>query len=105
MTVKAQPIEELLGYNKYNVDEEHAHIRIDQAICKDCKNKPCLVCCPAVLYRQATPDADVKFDYAGCLECGTCRVVCHNPGPKGGNKGIVKWVYPNGSAGIHFRHG
>ncbi|MDU2065902.1 MAG: 4Fe-4S dicluster domain-containing protein [Sporomusaceae bacterium] len=101
MTVKKQAVEELLGYNKFNVDEENAHIVIDKEICAKCKTKPCLVACPAVLYRQQDEKSDVTFDYAGCLECGTCRVVCYNQG----NKGIVKWVYPNGTFGISYRHG
>jgi len=38
------------------------------------------------------------IDYAGCLECGTCRVVCND-------KGIVKWEYPKGTFGVNFRYG
>lgn len=96
MTVKKLSPEELLGINKFVVDEEEPHIVLDKAMCANCKEKPCLYVCPAVLY--TLKDGEVNFDYAGCLECGTCRVVCKN-------KGIVKWNYPRGTMGVSFRYG
>ena len=96
MSVKELSPEELLGINKFLVDEEEAHIVLDKEKCAACKDKPCLFVCPAVLY--TLKDGDVNFDYAGCLECGTCRVVCLN-------KGIRKWKYPQGTFGISFRCG
>jgi ferredoxin like protein len=65
MTVRNMTPEELLGLDKFEVDEEEAHIVID---------------------------------YAGCLECGTCRVMCKD-------KGIVKWEYPRGTFGVSYRYG
>lgn len=100
MTVKKQTVEESLGYNKFSVQEKNPHIVIDRAICNHCLDKPCLVACPAMLYRQDDENA-VIFDHLGCLECGTCRIVCHNQG----NKGIVKWGYPVGTFGISYRYG
>lgn len=88
----------LLSLNKYNVDEGNAHIEIDNKICAKCDDKPCLYVCPAVLYKQDATSKQVTFDYAGCLECGTCRIMCKN-------KGIVKWTYPQGSYGVSFRYG
>ncbi|NPV74148.1 MAG: ferredoxin family protein, partial [Pelotomaculum sp.] len=41
---------------------------------------------------------EVNFDYAGCLECGTCRAVC----PK---EGAIAWGYPRGGFGVSFRYG
>lgn len=96
MTIKKLSPEELLGLNKFAVDEEEPHIVLDKAICANCKEKPCLVVCPAVLY--TLKDGEVNFDYAGCLECGTCRIVCNN-------KGITKWTYPRGTMGVSFRYG
>ncbi|MDD9148187.1 ferredoxin family protein [Sporolactobacillus sp. CQH2019] len=100
MSIKRQKVEELLGYDKFNVDEQNPHIVLDPEICAKCKTEPCLMVCPAGLYRKKE-DNKIVFDYAGCLECGTCRVVCRDYG----NKGIVKWVYPNGTFGVHFRYG
>ncbi|HEY3426691.1 MAG TPA: ferredoxin family protein [Negativicutes bacterium] len=96
MTVKKHGAEELLGFDKFVVDEEEPHIVIDKTICAKCKDKPCLVICPAVLY--TLKDGEINFDYAGCLECGTCRIVCTQ-------KGITKWTYPRGTFGIAFRYG
>ena len=98
MSIKNQSPEELLGLNKFVVDEEYPHIVIDKELCAGCAKKPCLVVCPAVLY--TLKDGEINFDYAGCLECGTCRVVCAEA-----NKGIVRWTYTRGTFGVAFRHG
>lgn len=99
-TMKKETIEALLGNNKYNVDESNAHIEITQEICATCKGKPCLRVCPAGLYKMED-NGQVGFDYAGCLECGTCRIACREIG-KGG---IEKWEFPQGTMGISFRFG
>ena len=96
MTIRSMSTEELLGLDKFEVDEEEAHIVIDKALCAKCTDKVCLLVCPAVLY--TLKDDEIHFDYAGCLECGTCRVMCKN-------KGITKWEYPRGSFGVSFRYG
>lgn len=79
MKIEKMDAPELLSLNKFNVDEENPHIVIDKEICRQCKEKPCLVVCPAVLYKL-DKDGDILFDYAGCLECGICRVMCKNQG-------------------------
>ncbi|MEG1561324.1 MAG: ferredoxin family protein, partial [Raoultibacter sp.] len=38
------------------------------------------------------------FDYAGCLECGTCRIAC-------GDTIIKKWENPQPTMGIEYRFG
>ena len=62
-----------LGVNKFNVDEENPHI-----ILKTDPDKQVLEvlvkACPAGLYKKQD-DGSVRFDYAGCLECGTCRIL------------------------------
>lgn len=59
-----------LGVNKFNVDEDSPHI-----ILKTDPDKQALEvlikACPAGLYKKQD-DGSVRFDYAGCLECGTC---------------------------------
>ncbi len=97
MKIERAKAPELLSLNKFNVDEEQPHIVLDKTICKRCSEKPCLYICPAVLYRLDKA-GEITFDYAGCLECGTCRVVCKK-------KGIVKWEYPRGTFGINLRYG
>lgn len=97
MSIKMMSAPELLGLNKFNVDEEEAHIVLDKEICDRCVEKPCLVVCPAVLY-TLDQNNRVSFDYAGCLECGTCRVMCRN-------KGIRQWQFPRGTFGVIYRRG
>ncbi|MEU6538376.1 ferredoxin [Streptomyces sp. NPDC047000] len=87
----------LLGRDTFDVDEEEAHIVVDPAICATCTGKPCLSVCPAQLYALG-PGGEMTFDHAGCLECGTCRVVCVTGG-------IVRWTYPRGTYGITYRYG
>ncbi|MFB6468709.1 ferredoxin family protein [Cytobacillus sp. Hz8] len=90
-------IEEKLGVNKYFVDEENAHIEIDPYY-PDMKEKMKLVnACPAGLYKL-NEDKDLTFDYAGCLECGTCRILCLGTIVK-------KWEFPEGTMGVEFRKG
>ncbi len=96
-TVERLTVPDLLGRNTYEVDEVEAHIAIDAAVCATCAEKPCISVCPAQLYAVA-PDGVVTFDHAGCLECGTCRIVCVTGG-------IVRWTYPRGSYGVRYRQG
>ncbi len=89
-------VDKYLGLNKYEVDEACAHIELvdDPA---DVEFDKLIMVCPAALYKR---DADgVKsFDYAGCLECGTCRIAC-------GDTIIKKWVNPGPTMGVEYRFG
>ncbi len=85
-----------LGVNKFFVDEGEAHIEL--------VDKPDLIefkkleaACPAGLYKR-DDNGNFKFDYAGCLECGTCRILC-------GKTILKKWEYPNGTFGVEYRYG
>ncbi len=90
-------IEEKLGTNKFFVDEQDAHIEIDNNY-PDLNEKMKLVnACPAGLYKL-NEDNSLAFDYAGCLECGTCRVLCLGTV-------LTEWKYPNGTMGVEFRYG
>jgi ferredoxin like protein len=97
MAVKRLSIEQLLGIDKFVVDDEEAHIVLNKEYCASCITKPCTRACPAGLYKLQ--DGAISFDYAGCLECGTCRVVC----PKSAE--AIVWKYPRGGFGIQFRFG
>jgi ferredoxin like protein len=37
------------------------------------------------------------FNCEGCLECGTCKVVC--------DRDAVSWRYPRGGYGVRYRWG
>ncbi|WP_019240271.1 MULTISPECIES: ferredoxin family protein [Bacillus] len=90
-------IEEKLAVNKFHVDEENAHIEINHNFKNKAEMMKLVKACPAGLYKL-DDNGTLTFDYAGCLECGTCRVLS-----KG--KVVSKWDYPVGSYGIEFRLG
>ncbi|GGP21934.1 ferredoxin family protein [Thermocladium modestius] len=90
------PIEERLNSNAWDVDER-PHIRIkDPDQCRKCDSKPCLYLCPARCYTPGGNGA-VLFSHEGCVECGTCRVVCPND--------AIEWNYPRSGYGVQFRFG
>jgi len=89
----------LIAVNKYNVDEGNAHIELAgdiQSIPAEEFGKLVRVC-PAGLYRE--DDEGLRtFDYAGCLECGTCRIACESGA-------IGKWENPGPGMGVVYRFG
>ena len=90
------PIEERLNSNAWDVDQR-PHIRIiDPEQCRRCDKKPCLYLCPARCYTPG-PDGTVLFSHEGCLECGTCRVVCPESN--------IEWNYPKSGFGVQYRFG
>jgi ferredoxin-like protein FixX len=89
-------VDGFLGLNKYKVDEENAHIELVEAPSHEEFLKLVRVC-PAALYK-IDEEGKQTFDYAGCLECGTCRVAC-------GTTIIKKWEYPGPEMGVEYRYG
>lgn len=85
-----------LGVNKFNVDEENPHIVLKDDI-DPAQFEILMKACPAGLYKK-DEKGQYLFDYAGCLECSTCRVLC-------GETILKKWEYPCGTLGIEFRYG
>ena len=95
--MKRLTIEQLLGVNKFVVDEGHPHIKVNKELCSRCQPKPCTFACPASLF--SIVNEELSFDCAGCLERGTCRVVCPHAGV------AIEWEYPRGGFGVHYRYG
>lgn len=89
-------VDEVLALNKYDVDEANAHIEVDL-------NGPeeeflkLVRLCPAALYK-IDKEGNRSFDYAGCLECGTCRIACEDTI-------IKKWANPGPTMGVSYRFG
>ncbi|PQL20881.1 ferredoxin family protein [Veillonella denticariosi JCM 15641] len=90
-------LEERLGANKYYVDETCPHIQVDGSGFSKEEKMKLVNGCPAGLY-TLQENGDLVFDFAGCLECGTCRVLC-------GDTIVKAWKYPRNSKGIEFRQG
>ena len=89
-------VDEYLALDKYEVDEANAHIEVDLE--GDLEEFLKLVrVCPAALYK-IDGEGNRSFDYAGCLECGTCRIAC-------GDTIIKKWENPQPTMGVEYRFG
>ena len=89
-------VDEYLSANKYEVDEENAHIELVEDPDMEEFRKLVRVC-PAALYK-IDEEGNTSFDYAGCLECGTCRIAC-------GDTIVAKWTNPRGGMGVAYRQG
>lgn len=89
-------VDEYLSANKYEVDEENAHIELVEDPDMEEFRKLVRVC-PAALYK-IDEEGNTSFDYAGCLECGTCLVAA-------GGTVVKSWNYPRGGMGVEFRLG
>jgi ferredoxin like protein len=94
--MSSKSIAERLATNKYVLDDGHPHISVDNEICRtNCVNKECLFVCPANVYTEK--DGEIVVDWAGCLECATCKAACVNGG--------LTWNFPRGGFGIVYRQG
>ncbi len=93
-------VDELIGVNKYNVDDENAHIKLDSEdvnAVDDGEFAKLVRVCPAHCYK-VDEDGNKTFDYNGCLECGTCRICC-------GDTIIAQWKMPEPTMGVQYRFG
>lgn len=85
--------DEALSVNRWRVSET-SNLEVDQEKCKLCDSKPCIKACPAGCYKEK--DEVMVVEYEGCLECGTCRVVCP--------LSSVSWRYPEHGRGVEYRY-
>lgn len=92
-------VEDKLFQNRYQVDEGKPHIQIkDTGLCASkCATQPCTFCCPAGCY-VGEDDRTVVLTTDGCLECGTCRIICQD-------QDNIAWEYPRGGYGILYKFG
>ena len=90
-------LEQKLFQNRYLVDGGRPHIKVRP---HEKASKALLSlthACPAGCYNK-TDSGQVEISVDGCLECGTCRVIC-------GPTGEVEWEYPRGGFGVMFKFG
>jgi ferredoxin like protein len=89
-------VEEKIALDAIKNDKE-SHITLDQKVCAGCKERFCIYGCPGHLYSLSDETGEMVVEYAGCLECGTCKIVCiYNS---------VTWHYPRGECGVQYRYG
>jgi ferredoxin like protein len=90
-------IEEKLALDAFKTDTE-SHIKINNEICRSkCTTKYCTYVCPGHLYSFNEETNEMVVEYAGCLECGTCKIACID--------GAIEWKYPKGEFGVQYRFG
>ena len=98
MAVEAQfqKVEEKLFTNRYIVDSGSPHIVVAPHE-KPSKNLLAMThLCPAGCYSEAE-SGQVELTADGCLECGTCRVLCLSNN--------ISWKYPRGGFGVAYKFG
>ena len=88
-------VKDLLSRNAYKLSKE-SYIRVNQELCRECENRCCRYVCPDAVYLLDEEDK-INVEYEGCLECGTCQVVCPHD--------AIEWDYPQGGCGILFKYG
>jgi ferredoxin-like protein FixX len=89
-------VDRFLALNKYEINEAGSHIKVDLEG-SDTEFEKLMLVCPAGLYKRDA-QGHKSFDYAGCLECGTCRICC-------GDTIVKKWGYPGPALGVEYRYG
>ena len=82
-------------HNRYR-PAKTSHI-IPAAGLNDAQKAELVNSCPAGLFRY-TADGGLAVDFRGCLECGTCRLLC-DP------ETLARWHYPASGYGIVYRFG
>jgi ferredoxin like protein len=85
-------LDDALNADVWDVDAK-PHIEIDAAKCATCKMRPCIAICPANAF--VLLEGKVLHSYEGCLECGTCRVICP--------MAAIAWSYPLSGRGVQYR--
>ncbi|MGC8600381.1 MAG: ferredoxin family protein [Nitrososphaeria archaeon] len=83
---------DIINVNIWDVDSK-PHITVNYDKCKNCPTKACVRLCPTGCYTET--ENGILFSYEGCVECGTCRVVCPME--------AITWTFPKSGKGIFYR--
>ena len=89
-------VDEKLAVNKFATDEDYPHIKLKEDL-PDSEFRKVVMACPAACYK-VDPEGQKTFEYAACLECGTCRVLC-------GKTILEYWTFPQPTMGVEYRFG
>jgi ferredoxin like protein len=84
-----------LGLDVFKEGEKF-HIEINPDKKDDPRLLVCVRLCPAGLY-SLDEQGQVVLSTDGCLECGTCKILCGDE--------VLTWNYPEGAQGVQFRFG
>jgi len=90
-------VEQKLFQNRYLVDNGRPHIRVKPHKTPSKFLLALTTTCPAGCYSK-NDSGQVEISVDGCVECGTCRIVCATTGE-------VEWNYPRGGFGVAYKFG
>lgn len=99
MTIAATTVrvEDKLFQNRYLVDAGRTLICVRPHETPSANLLALTRVCPAKCYEE-TDTGQVEISADGCMECGTCRVLCEASGE-------IEWDYPRGGFGVLFKFG
>jgi ferredoxin like protein len=97
MAAATARVEEKLYQNRYLVDAGRPHIKINAHTKPSDNLRAMTKLCPAGCYAENSA-GQVEITADGCLECGTCRILCEPSGD-------IVWNYPRGGYGVLFKFG
>ena len=89
-------VEKYLSHNVNHVDFKYAHIVMEPDPPKEEFDK-LVMACPTNRYKYLA-NGKKAFFYGGCVECGTCRILC-------GDTILERWTYPHKDMGIEYQYG
>ncbi|RWX06474.1 ferredoxin family protein [Rhizobium hidalgonense] len=95
--VVKQRVEDKLYQNRYLVDPGRPHIKLKKHLFPSRNLVALTQVCPAKCY-QLNERGQVTIVSDGCLECGTCRVLCEPTRE-------ISWRHPRGGFGVLFKFG
>lgn len=96
MTIHVK-VEDKLFQNRYLVDAGRPHIKVKPHETPSPQLVALTHVCPAGCYSR-NERGQVEISADGCMECGTCRVVC-------AESGDIEWSYPRGGFGVLYKFG
>ena len=90
-------VEQKLFQNRYLVDGGRPHIVVKPHTTPSKNLLAMTTACPMGCYTKAD-SGQVEISVDGCVECGTCRIVCASTGD-------IEWHYPRGGFGVAYKFG
>ncbi|CAH2399286.1 ferredoxin family protein [Mesorhizobium escarrei] len=95
--VRILRVEDKLYQNRYLVDSGRPHINVRPHEQPSANLLALTRVCPAKCY-ELNDKGQVEITADGCMECGTCRILCETSGE-------IEWNYPRGGFGVLFKFG
>ncbi|MER9419428.1 ferredoxin family protein [Mesorhizobium sp. M0306] len=97
IAVTKSRVEDKLYQNRYLVDSGRPHIKVLPHERPSANLLALTYVCPAKCY-ELNDKGQVEITADGCMECGTCRILCETSGE-------IEWNYPRGGFGVLFKFG